>query len=119
MRDSETQAHSQKPAAVIEEESLVESESTMDEIRREDEIATQIFKKAKPYGNVNCCSKIFFLWVSPLVTYAKKYKKIRIDQFGELREKDKVKAHIEDLSKVWDRYKDKEDNNKLFKAVFR
>lgn len=85
----------------------------------ESEKPTQIFKNKIPFQRAGCCSKLFFSWVNPLINYSNKHKKISIEQLGDLRQCDEVEAHTERLNKIWDRYKTRGSNNKLFKAVIR
>ena len=60
---------------------------------------------------------MLFRWIRPLINYTNKHNKISLEMLGELRKEDKVEAHIEELSKIWSRFKQREDGDKLFKAV--
>ena len=45
--------------------------------------------------------KCFFTWVSPLVDFARKYKKLKISDFGNLGAGDEVEIQVSLLRKEW------------------
>lgn len=62
--------------------------------------------------------KYFFTWVTPLVKYTKKYRKLKVEDLGDLKEEDRVAVQIENLRRVWDRKVAAGVNqNSLMKAV--
>ena len=60
-----------------------------------------LFPKGNPYKRSNCCSRMFFGWVSPVIKYTKKHKTLQMDVLGNLREKDEIEPHTERLTRVW------------------
>ena len=45
--------------------------------------------------------RCFFTWITPLIKFSKKYRKLKVDDLGELRKDDQVKQQIENLRRVW------------------
>ena len=41
--------------------------------------------------------KYFFTWVTPLVKYTKKYRKLKVEDLGDFKEEDRVAVQIENL----------------------
>lgn len=46
-----------------------------------------------------------FTWITPLVTYTKKYKKLKVELYGDLRNEDRVETQIVRLRDLWNKKK--------------
>ena len=65
-----------------------------------------------------CLGRYFFTWVTPLIKHAKKYRKLKVEDLGDLKKEDEVIVQIEALRRVWDRKVAAGVNqNSLMKAI--
>ena len=51
---------------------------------------------------------MFFSWVTPLIEFTKRHKKLKVGLLGELRDQDKVEIQIKRLRDIWDAKKNEE-----------
>lgn len=61
----------------------------------------KLFEGKSPVQNAWWISRVFFTWVSPVMSYAQKYEEMTIDSYGKIRDKDLVDHQIEKLRSSW------------------
>ena len=79
-----------------------------------------VYQDRTSLSEAGVLSRIFFKWVIPVIDYTKKNKKLKVEHYGNLREKDKAKSHIKRLQSIWEGMKQKEKvtDYTLIRAVF-
>jgi len=53
-----------------------------------------LYQGKRAHHDSNCCGKIFFMWVNPIVKMANKDKKLAPIQYGELGDWEKLEASL-------------------------
>jgi len=46
--------------------------------------------KKSGFAKSNCCGRCLFTWINPLISFTRKNKKLTLDNFGVLKESEKV-----------------------------
>ena len=79
-----------------------------------------MFEGKTPIARAWWISRVFFSWIGPLMKFAQKHDELAIENYGDIREKDKVDHQIEKLRGFWEAdVKRGVSNNTLIFTMFR
>ena len=71
-----------------------------------------------PKKRANCCSRIFFSWVTPLIAFTNKHEQLKMRHLGDLEDEAKINVQIQKLEKCWQEQLKTPGPNMLTKALF-
>ena len=85
----------------------------------ESENQPKLFEGKTPIAKSWWISRIFFFWVNPLMSFTQKHEELTIENYGDIRDKDRVGYQIEKLQRIWNTRADRgASKNTLIFAIF-
>ena len=77
-----------------------ESQNDSDGLQEKEE-PPELFEGKTPMSKAWWIARVFFMWLGPLIKHTQKYGTLKLENYGDMRKKDKVDPQIEKLRAVW------------------
>jgi len=79
----------------------VPAEASSDDSSEDSSDDPQLFEDQIPISKANFMQRCFFTWIGPAMSFAQKHQVLKLENYGTLRDQDRVELQINRLRKEW------------------